>query len=106
MNLNIYCEYLLVRSRNTTADSELVELTVHKIKRGTDGILFECSEATGKVSLGDTVYIKGVGLATVGDVVREEKNWALISFINIQKVLNEPHHSILRVIWVHSSIIA
>ena len=91
---------------------EVVQLTVREIDRGSkhdsdfDGILFESSEATGKLSLGDTVYVKGVGLATVGDVMRREQGWALIAFINIQKVLDEPHHSILRVIWVHTTFLA
>ena len=104
--MNICCEYSLVRRKIPG----VVQLTVHEIKRGPenvpDGIQFEASEATGTLSCGDLVYIKGVGLATVGDVVRKERGWALISFINIQKLLDEPHHSFLRVIWVHTSILA
>ena len=89
---------------------DVVQLTIREIDRGPkhdyDGILFESSDATGKLSLGDPVYISGVGLATVGDVMRKEQGWALIAFINVQKVLNEPYHSILRVIWVHTTLLA
>ena len=40
-----------------------------------DGIQFECSGATHKLSLCDSVYINEVGQAVVGDVILVEEEW-------------------------------
>ena len=73
-----------------------------------DGIRFECSGATRKFSPNDSVYIKEVGQAIVGDVVREERNRVLIVFTNIKKVDSkvEPHYSAVRAIWVDKDLLA
>ena len=75
-----------------------------------DGIRFESCGATRKFSANDSVYIKEVGQAIVGDVVREESNRVLIVFTNITKVYNdsnsEPHYSLVRAIWVDKDLLA
>jgi hypothetical protein len=73
-----------------------------------DGIRFESCGATRKFSPNDSVYIKEVGQAIVGDVVEEESDRVLIVFTNIKKVLNdsEPHYSLVRAIWVNKDLLA
>lgn len=75
-----------------------------------DGIRFECCGVTRKIYANDSVYIKEVGQAIVGDVVKEEGNRSLIVFTNIKRVYDdstlEPHYSLVRAIWVNKDLLA
>ena len=71
-----------------------------------DGIRFECCGVTRKIYANDSVYIKEVGQAIVGDVVKEDGNRVLIVFTNITKVYDEPHYSLVRAIWVNKDLLA
>ena len=74
-----------------------------------DGIRFECYDATRKFSSNDSVYIKKVGQAVVGDVEREERNRVLIVFTKIKRMYDsklEPYYSSVRAIWVDKDLLA
>ena len=75
-----------------------------------EGIRFECYDATRKFSSNDSVYIKEVGQAVVGDVEREERNRVLIVFTDIKRVyddsLLEPYYSVVLAIWVDKDLLA
>ena len=72
-----------------------------------DGIRFECTGVTHKLSSNKSVYIQEIGQAVVGDVVKKEWDRVLIVFTNIKKVYhNEPHYSLVRAIWVNKDFLA
>ena len=81
-------------------------LSIREMDYPHDGIRFQSTGATRKLSFGDSVYIMDVGQAVVGNVVREEHNWVLIVFVNIKKISDEPHYSLVRAIWINKDLLA
>ena len=100
-------DYLLLsRTLEVVSEDPSIVVSIREMADPHDGIRFESTGVTHKLSSNKSVYIQEIGQAVVGDVAKKQWDRVLIVFTNIKKVYNEPHYSLVRAIWVNNDFLA